>query len=269
MESSVENEDFREYCVYFVTNLINGKIYCGQTCVGLSKRWGRHLNDAKSGVRRRFCAAVRKHGEQAFKVEEVEKGLTKEQANAAEKFWIKELNLTDRYAGYNMTEGGESGSLFKVSLRPDLDDGDLLSSYKDGESINQLADRFNASTCTIWKKLRKQGAEIRPASTPRREDLRDEEIKSMYLNGLSLPRIAKELNSASSSIRKRLQSMGVKRRSGICPRMKLDEVKATCMYLEGFTLKEIGKEVGAALSTVHKRLKQLGVIYAEEDLEYA
>lgn len=157
---TVEQKEDRKYCVYLITNLVNGKQYCGQTCVGIPTRWNRHRYEASSGNEGMLYRSIRKHGESFFKVEEIESGLTREKANEREIYWINELGLTNPKRGYNMTKGGENGTLYSEPKRPDLDEADLPSLYQLGFTIPQLAEKFKASTATIWKKLRKNKTEI-------------------------------------------------------------------------------------------------------------
>jgi hypothetical protein len=85
--------------IYKITNLINGKIYIGQTkSVGIRFKcyWG-------SGKLIRL--AIKKYGKENFKKEIIEECNTKEELNIREIFWIKELN-TKAPNGYNILKGG-------------------------------------------------------------------------------------------------------------------------------------------------------------------
>ena len=95
--------------IYKYTNLINDKIYIGQTIRPLEIRHKRHLVDSKTDDLY-FHRALQKYGVENFKleiIEEVEVDLLDER----EKYWIKECN--SHYLngiGYNMTEGGRWGN---------------------------------------------------------------------------------------------------------------------------------------------------------------
>lgn len=96
--------------IYKITNLVNDKVYVGQTSHSLDKRWSEHLRDIKreSSESRTLCRAIRKYGPESFKKEIIETTeLTN--LNERERFWIKKLNSLSFNSGfgYNMTIGGE------------------------------------------------------------------------------------------------------------------------------------------------------------------
>lgn len=89
--------------VYKVTNLINGKIYIGQT-IKIGKRFLEYYGSGKYIKR-----AIKKHGITNFIKEIIWFCKTKEELNEQEIFWIKLYNSTDRKIGYNIREGGIGG----------------------------------------------------------------------------------------------------------------------------------------------------------------
>lgn len=95
--------------VYLLTNTVNGRRYVGKTKGSLAKRWYKHVYTAKSpaavGYRYVLCAAMRKHGQQAFTRDVLGEYATEEDALLAEADWIIKLGtlIPD---GYNMTAGG-------------------------------------------------------------------------------------------------------------------------------------------------------------------
>lgn len=91
--------------LYLATNKVNGKIYVGQTCLGLPLRKYRHLRDARLGRGSLFHRAIRKYGEDAFEFKVVCVG--------PQGPWLDEMEigLIAAYgsfgkAGYNATAGG-------------------------------------------------------------------------------------------------------------------------------------------------------------------
>jgi group I intron endonuclease len=93
--------------VYKITNVINGKIYIGRTVKPLSYRWVDHLSETRRGSELLFHKAIRKYGEENFKVEELSKHDTDEELNAAEIAAIALYRSHERECGYNLTYGGE------------------------------------------------------------------------------------------------------------------------------------------------------------------
>lgn len=99
------------FTIYLITNLINNKVYVGQTVQPVSRRWSRHRLDASKGKDIRFYRAIRKYGPQTFNVQELAVIETAEQANNFEKCWIVLLRATNPSFGYNGTFGGEGGRM--------------------------------------------------------------------------------------------------------------------------------------------------------------
>jgi group I intron endonuclease len=55
-----------EYCIYFVTNTVNDKMYIGMT-KHPDKRWREHVKDAITlKSKRPICRAIRKYGADKF-----------------------------------------------------------------------------------------------------------------------------------------------------------------------------------------------------------
>ena len=95
-----------EKYIYKITNLINNKVYIGQT-KDLHKRWKGHCDCASD---RRYTNylynAMRKYGIDNFKMEVIEGPIPN--YNEREKYWISYYNsYLDKNKGYNMTPGGE------------------------------------------------------------------------------------------------------------------------------------------------------------------
>ena len=90
--------------IYQITNLINNKIYIGQTN-NIARRWANHKcnNDSNMVIAR----AIRKYGADNFKFEVLLRNLTPEEANIKEIELIKEKNSLVPN-GYNVSTGGNN-----------------------------------------------------------------------------------------------------------------------------------------------------------------
>jgi len=86
--------------VYKTTNLVNSKIYVGQSIL-----------DSKNylGSGKLILSAIKKYGIQNFKKEILEYCISKEQLNEREIFWISELGSSNLSIGYNISKGGTGG----------------------------------------------------------------------------------------------------------------------------------------------------------------
>ena len=90
-----------EKYVYKITNLINGKIYIGQTN-NLDRRMQEHLHDKRKG--HPIHLALKKYGKDNFTYEVLYHG---ENYNEEEKKWIKYYDTTNNEKGYNIAQGGQ------------------------------------------------------------------------------------------------------------------------------------------------------------------
>jgi group I intron endonuclease len=100
---------------YIIINIIDGKIYVGQT-VDFDRRKPTHISNSRSKLKRhkkiKLYEAMRKYGIENFEfvLLPIVK-YSKKLANAEEKRLIKEYNTFGEGSwGYNMNEGGEGGS---------------------------------------------------------------------------------------------------------------------------------------------------------------
>lgn len=89
--------------IYTFKNLIDGKIYVGQT-KHPGKRKREHLGCAKDGSEGKLYAAIRKYGEENFLFEVVE-NCEDEVVNEREVYWVQYFDSFK--CGYNMTSGGD------------------------------------------------------------------------------------------------------------------------------------------------------------------
>ena len=96
--------------VYCAQNLVNQKIYIGQTIQSLNGRKDGHKIEAFTKKRKtHFHSALRKYGMDGFIWTAIYHADNQESLNEAEIYWIKYYNtLKD---GYNHTEGGARGKM--------------------------------------------------------------------------------------------------------------------------------------------------------------
>lgn len=87
--------------IYKITNLVNKKIYIGQT----SKD-----NEDYLGSGKLIKLAVKKYGKDNFRYEEIENCTSKKQLNEREIFWISHFRNKGEIL-YNISDGGTGGNL--------------------------------------------------------------------------------------------------------------------------------------------------------------
>lgn len=108
--------------VYKITNLINNKIYIGQTTQPINRRFSQHCEKRNSII----SLAINKYGKHNFKLDVLFEAISLEQLNEKEQDYI---NLYDSLLpfGYNVCSGGNN---FKHSTKTKI----KLSKAKKGKS---------------------------------------------------------------------------------------------------------------------------------------
>lgn len=97
----------KEYTVYMHKNKINNKVYIGITKQKVNSRW-RKGKGYKEG---KFKNAIDKYGWDNFEHIVLFENLSKEEACNKEIELIKKYNSSNRKYGYNISTGGDSGSI--------------------------------------------------------------------------------------------------------------------------------------------------------------
>lgn len=97
----------KEYTVYMHKNKINNKVYIGMTKQKVNSRW-RKGKGYKEG---KFKNAIDKYGWDNFEHIVLFENLSKEEACNKEIELIKKYNSSNRKYGYNISTGGDSGSI--------------------------------------------------------------------------------------------------------------------------------------------------------------
>lgn len=162
-----EDTDDKKFVVYMHKNLINGKVYIGQTC-NVSERWRCNGKNYFNSIK--FYNAIKKYGWNNFSHEVLYENLNQEAADIIEKELIEKYNSIDD--GYNLKEGGARGALSEDSLR------------KLGDSIRRG-----------FAEHPERGLKIRAALLGRKGSLEESRIKSLHNKKSILIEIGDEIGS--------------------------------------------------------------------------
>lgn len=130
--------------IYQIKNLVNGKVYIGQSR-NIASRWNRHRTDYRK-IDSAIYRAIRKYGLENFEFSVLEE-CSIEQLDEREIYWIKEKNSYKSIYGYNLTEGG---SFAKTSMV--LTEEQVLEIYeklKTDRSMVDIAKDYNVTYHTI------------------------------------------------------------------------------------------------------------------------
>lgn len=131
--------------IYKITNLLNNKIYIGQTIFTVEKRWDQHKTASLIGETKLY-RAMRKYGIENFSIETLEK-CENELLSEKEIKWIKFYN--SYLNGYNMTLGGEGTRI--------IDHVQVIESWNEGLNIKEISLLLGHSTQHIANHLVAEG----------------------------------------------------------------------------------------------------------------
>ena len=104
--------------IYVIKNLVNGKVYVGQT-LNFSSRKSGHIHCAKRGVQRPLYCAIRKHGVENFLFEILEE-CDDSIVNEREQFWVTKFDSFNSEKGYNLTSGGQQNTVLSELTKQHL-----------------------------------------------------------------------------------------------------------------------------------------------------
>ena len=170
--------------IYKITNLINGKIYIGQTIQSIRDRWYRHVGNSKwlsqdennMAIKR----AIRKYGKNNFSLELIET-CRREDLNDKEKYWIQ---YYDSYTnGYNSTLGGQGG--FKSFKNTNEECLEIINHYCNGLSLRQIGVIYNIDKSTVKGILIRYNIKLRTRKSYKFTEFQIIDILKEYHKGVS------------------------------------------------------------------------------------
>lgn len=183
--------------IYKITNIIDGKIYIGQTKKTVERRWREHCNDARSNRahgRSRFHNALNKYGFDSFIVTTVEVIIenTTEQLryklNDKEKEWISNSDSCSKNKGYNMTTGGEGYAGMSEEAKDNIrkihsipiyrfdHNGCFLEEYS---GLTAAANKMKCTKSAIWSACNKKSIVSNNSIWFYKKDYSEKKLKSV------------------------------------------------------------------------------------------
>lgn len=135
------------FIIYKITNLINDKVYIGKTCRDLTTRWKEHWSCALNKADNFYLHnAMRKYGQENFKIEQIDIANTIDELNLKEQEYITLYNALNNKTGYNLTRGGDGNQLY---------DWDEIRSLWDlGYSVKEISQIIGCYRGTIGQALK-------------------------------------------------------------------------------------------------------------------
>lgn len=135
--------------IYKATNIINNKVYIGQTTNTLEYRANQHLRETRSAKKKNtyFHNAINKYGFENFTFEEIDSAANINELNKKEQYWIKYYNSTDKSIGYNLDSGG-ANCLKSESTKRKIGDT-TIEKWNNPETAKKMRDGLTKAT-KIW-----------------------------------------------------------------------------------------------------------------------
>ena len=190
--------------IYIIRNIVNDKVYVGQTHVSIKLRFQNHLSAARRGLDYIIGKAIRKYGEDKFYVELLEECLI-EELNEREQYWISFFKATDNKFGYNISIGGNV-----VRTTKELDENEVLQMFNSGIGSYKIAKLLHVHPYRTTEILKRHNI-IYGVEKQKRQDKK--EIVSAYLSGKGTMDVCREFSIDKGTVRRILQRNNIKLRS--------------------------------------------------------
>jgi group I intron endonuclease len=256
--------------IYKITNLIDNKVYIGQT-VNYRKRKNSHLSSLKENKHHNehLQRAFNKYGENSFEMELLEECKI-EELDKLERYYIKELDACNHDKGYNMMYGGQRYRNFTKEVRLKMSEAGKGRKFTDehkkkislaqkGKKISQ--ESINKSIATK-KRNKEHWGEKNPNALI--SDKIAEQIIIDLLKGISANDISNKYQVSNDvvynlmygktylhimpDVREKLKS-----RTSI---LQEDKIETSIeMYLQGHSQNIIAKTMNISRNTLRKELK--------------
>jgi len=183
--------------IYKITNLINGKVYIGQTSLTPEIRFDKHKRCYKSNGCSKLYRAMRKYGKENFIVETI---CETNNPDIDEKYWIKYYNSVE--LGYNISYGGEGGT-----LKSEKDENIIIESFKRLQSIRKVYKETGYSRDYIRNTLKLHNIDYNSKNTLKNID--EKLIIEKYHKLKEVLKVSKELGISEKTIRKYLRKNNI------------------------------------------------------------
>lgn len=134
------------YKIYKITNLLNNKVYIGQTKNSLSKRFSEHCSEKSCCIKLRN--AIQKYGKNNFIINVIDNANTKDEADIKERYWISKLDARNDNFGYNILDGGHNPTSTQKKKVICLETREVF------ESASELARILNVRVDTVARVAR-------------------------------------------------------------------------------------------------------------------
>lgn len=139
--------------IYKVTNLVNQKIYIGQSINTLEYRKSGHYRDARCIKKKNvyFHNALLKYKPEDFKWEIIDTAETIEELNKKEIYWVSYYKSNNKDKGYNLKAGGDSGGKCCESTKQKIGETTKIK-WTNPETAKRMLEGLRKGTETVKHK---------------------------------------------------------------------------------------------------------------------
>jgi group I intron endonuclease len=182
-------------CIYKITNLLNNKVYIGQTIQPLRDRWYRHCGKtgSKNELEMPIKRAILKYGKHNFSIEKLEEC---EQCllDSREIYYIEKYDSYNK--GYNATKGGQKGA--KLVQTPKDIQLLMCNLYNEGKSLRTISKIYNIDKATVKGILTRNNIKLRTSRTYKLSQEDRVNIVNDFNSGLSRKEIMSKYDISKS-----------------------------------------------------------------------
>jgi len=184
--------------IYKITNSVNDKVYIGQTIHPLSYRFTNHLSDARNNRGYAIAAAIRKYGEENFRIDLIEECLESEMNNLEVKYISQYKSFSPK--GYNLTKGGDDC----WNRREPFDESEVISKFYELKSAVKVAKFYKTDIPKVTSILKSNNIHYGTGLSSESKDI----IFKMYHAGIRPIDISKAMSLDRSTVKKFLKKNG-------------------------------------------------------------
>lgn len=182
--------------IYKITNIINNKVYIGQTSLTPELRFKKHKKCYKSNGCPKLYRAFRKYGRNKFVIETI---CETNNPDKDEQFWIQYYDSVNN--GYNITYGGKGGTTLDINC-----ENKVLKIYEQTKSIHKTNKILGYSREYISNILLKNNIQYKK---PVIKKINEQAIIQLYKKYKNIKQISQQLNISEATIRKYLKKNNI------------------------------------------------------------
>jgi group I intron endonuclease len=205
--------------IYIITNIINKKIYIGQTWQTVKRRFFNHC--CPSSIACNYLhKAIKKYGRKNFVVEAICCSRTQNDADFLETFFINEYNSLNNKIGYNLKSGG-SGGIPSLETRKKMSKSGKgripWNKGKTGVISEEHKRKISEGTkgkIVIHSEETKKKIGMASSGRNKMSNEKENNIINFYLEGKKYIEISKDFDTCNSAIFQVLKRNNIKKNRG-------------------------------------------------------